>query len=113
MLIFSVDFISGPIVGTFVHRKVQVSSFAWFSSLELIKYSGRIKSDMRPWLACFLFPGSKKLSLSLEFSVFSAQIWRFRADFHRESLDIVKQTQTMPKYGLIACFSRFIKARHG
>ena len=45
----------------------------------------------------------------LKFSRFSAQISGFSADFHRKSLDIVKQHKIMPKYGLIACFSPVIK----
>ena len=40
---------------------------------------------------CFSFPGSKKSPILLEFSVFSAQILGFSADFHRKLLDIVKQ----------------------
>ena len=45
----------------------------------------------------------------LKFSWFLAQISGFSADFHRKSLDIENSTQTMPKYGLNACFSPAIK----
>ena len=34
---------------------------------------------------------SKRLPILLEFSLFTAQISEFSADFHRKSLDIVKQ----------------------
>ena len=43
-------------------------------------------------IICFLFPGLKKLPIS-EFYEFSAQISGFGADFHRKSLNIVKQHQ--------------------
>ena len=37
----------------------------------------------------------------------------FSANFHRKLLDIVKQHPTMPKYGLIACFSPVIEVDIG
>ena len=40
---------------------------------------------------CLTFPGLKKSLILLEFSVFSAQITGISANFHRKSLDIVKQ----------------------
>ena len=40
---------------------------------------------------CFSVPGSETSPISLKFSLFSAQILRLSADFHRKSLDIVKQ----------------------
>ena len=58
---------------------------------------------------CSSASGSETSPTLLKFSRFSAQILGFSADFHRKSLDIVKQHQTMPKYGLIVCFSPVIK----
>ena len=40
---------------------------------------------------CFSVPGSETSPILLKFSRFSAQILGFSADFHRISLDIVKQ----------------------
>ena len=40
---------------------------------------------------CFSVPGSETVPISLKFSRFSVQITGFSADFHRKSLDIVKQ----------------------
>ena len=62
---------------------------------------------------CFSVPGSEILLILLKFLRFSAQISGFSADFHRKSLDIVKQHPTMPKYELIACFSQVIKVDIG
>ena len=42
---------------------------------------------------CSLVSGSETSPTSLKFSRFSAQISGFSADFHRKSLDIVKQHQ--------------------
>ena len=44
---------------------------------------------MRTWL--FLISWLKESQILLEFSLFSAQSSGFSADFHRKSLDIVKQ----------------------
>ena len=52
--------------------------------------------------------GSETSATLLKISRFSAQISGFSADFHRKSIDIVNSTQTMSKYGLIACFSPVI-----
>ena len=40
---------------------------------------------------CFSVPGSEKSPILLKYSLFSAQISGFSADFHRKSLDILKQ----------------------
>ena len=40
---------------------------------------------------CFSVPGSETSLILLKLSLFSAQILGFSADFHRKSLDIVKQ----------------------
>ena len=53
---------------------------------------------------CSSVSGSETSPTLLKFSRFSAQISRFSADFHSQSLDIVKQHI----YGLIACFSPVI-----
>ena len=55
---------------------------------------------------CFSISGSETSPILLKFSPFSAQISGFSADFHRKSLDIVKQHSNN---GLIACFSLVIK----
>ena len=46
---------------------------------------------MRTSSICFSFPVSQRSPILLEFSLFSAQILGFSADFYRKSLDIVKQ----------------------
>ena len=66
-----------------------------FPVLELIKYSD-VMTQLRKLHAhmtsiCFSVPGSETSPILLKFSRFSAQISGFRADFHRKSLDIVKQ----------------------
>ena len=67
--------------------------FAEFPVLELIKYSwhNNCKNHMRTWLAFVSQPGSETSPILLKFLWFSAQISGFSADFHRKSLDIVKQ----------------------
>ena len=58
---------------------------------------------------CFSFPGSETLPILLKFSLFSAQISGFSADFHRKSVDIVKQH---PNNAAIWADSPVIKSRH-
>ena len=49
------------------------------------------KSHAHMTSICFSFPGVETLPILLKFLRFSAQISGFSADFHRKSLDIVKQ----------------------
>ena len=66
-----------------------------FPVLELIKYSWRHDTTAQLHAhmtsSCFSVPGSETSPILLKFSWFSAQISGFSADFHRKSLDIVKQ----------------------
>ena len=62
---------------------------------------------------CFLVPGSKTLPILLNFSRFSVQISGFSADFHRKSLDIVKQHPNSAEIWVVACFSPVIKVDIG
>ena len=70
-------------------------SFEEFPTLELIKYSchhdtiAQITCTLTS--ICFSVPGYETLTILLKFSWFSDQISGFSADFHRKSLDIVKQ----------------------
>ena len=66
-----------------------------FPVLELIKYSWGhdtiAQTHAHMTSICFSVSGSKTSPTLLKFLRFSAQISGFSADFHRKSLDIVKQ----------------------
>ena len=70
-------------------------TFAEFPVLELIKYSWRhdtiAQTHVHMTSICSSVSGSETSPILLKFSLFSAQILGFSADFHRKSLDIVKQ----------------------
>ena len=53
-------------------------------------------------------PGSETLPILLKFSRFSAQISRYSADFHRKSLDIIKQHPNNATIQANSCFSPVI-----
>ena len=85
------DFIPGPIVGAFVRPKSFVE-FPALSSLNIHDIMTQLRKPPAHMTSiCFSVPGSKTSPILLKISWFSAQISGFSADFHRKSLDIVKQ----------------------
>ena len=53
---------------------------------------------------CFSVPGSETSLILLKFSLFSVQILGFSADFHRKSLDIVKQHSNSAQIWAVSVF---------
>ena len=68
---------------------------------------------MRTWLAFVSQPGSKTSPILLKFLQFSAQISGCGADFHRKSLDIVKQHPNNAAVWADSCFSPVISRNIG
>ena len=58
---------------------------------------------------CSFVSGSETSPTLLKLTRFSAEISGFSADFHRKSLDIVKQHPNNAEIWLIACFSPVVK----
>ena len=63
---------------------------------------------MHSWLAFVSQPGSETSPILLKFSRFPAQISGYSADFHRKSLDIIKQHPSNAAVWANSCFSPVI-----
>ena len=63
---------------------------------------------MRTWLAFVSQPESETSPILLKFSRFSAEISGYSADFHRKSLDVVKQHPKSAAIWANSCFSPVI-----